>query len=38
VIGNWLPILFTVRGIIAIILFAIVVVVAESILRWLDRR
>jgi hypothetical protein len=37
-IGNWLPSLFTAEGIIAIILFGIVVLVAEGILKWLDRR
>jgi len=35
---NWLPILLTAEGIIAMILFAIVVVVAERILKWPDRR
>ncbi len=36
-IGNWLPMLFTAEGIVAMILFAIVVAVAESVLKWLDR-
>ena len=37
-IGNWLPILFTPEGAIAFLLFVVIVVVAERILKWLNRR